>query len=60
MMGQGLFPRSHDPLADTFPEAEIRAKLQQMRALIARGAEVLPHHAEFLTGPRAAIAAETL
>jgi tryptophan halogenase len=49
MLGQGLDPRGYDPLADSFPEAEVRSKLQRMRALIRQGVNVLPSHAEFLS-----------
>jgi tryptophan halogenase len=50
MMGQGLHPRGYDPLADVMPEDEIRSKLQRMRTVIRQGVDVLPSHAEFLTG----------
>ncbi|WP_294332883.1 tryptophan halogenase family protein [uncultured Sphingomonas sp.] len=48
LLGQGMAPRGHDPLADSMPEAELRAALQRMRAVIGRGAEALPAHADFL------------
>lgn len=54
MVGQGLMPRGHDPLADGVDEGQVRAQLQRMRAVIRQGADTLPSHAEFLTGPRAA------
>jgi tryptophan halogenase len=52
MLGQGLYPRGYDPLADVIPEHEIRNKLQRMRSLIHRGVDILPSHAEFLSGAR--------
>ncbi|MDB6009064.1 MAG: tryptophan halogenase, partial [Gammaproteobacteria bacterium] len=52
MLGQGLYPRGHDPLAEATPEDEIRSKLQQMRALIRQGAAILPSHADFLSRAR--------
>jgi tryptophan halogenase len=55
MLGQGLQPRGYDPLADAIPEDEIRKQLRRMRELIQRGAAALPSHADFLSGPRAAV-----
>ncbi len=48
MFGQGMTPRGHDPLADVEPIADLRTKLDRMRAVIARGAATMPTHAQFL------------
>ena len=55
MLGQGLQPRGYDPLSDAIPEDELRSQLRRMRELIQRGAAALPSHADFLSGPRAAV-----
>jgi tryptophan 7-halogenase len=52
LLGQGLYPRGHDPLADSMPEAEVRGQLRRMRAVIRQGADTLPDHAEFLARSR--------
>lgn len=57
MLGQGLVPRGYDPLADAMDEDQVRAQLRRMRAVIAQGAAVMPSHADFLSGARAAQAA---
>jgi tryptophan halogenase len=54
MLGQGLTPRGYDLQAGNLPDADVREQLRRMSALIRRGAETLPTHAEFLSGPRAA------
>ncbi|WP_242182441.1 tryptophan halogenase family protein [Sphingomonas sp. CARO-RG-8B-R24-01] len=54
MLGQGLVPRGHDPLADAWPEAHVRAQLERMRTVIRQGVSVLPTHRDFLSGVRVA------
>ena len=54
MLGQGLVPRGHDPLADMLPEDHVRTQLQRMHAVLRQGSATLPSHADFLTGARAA------
>jgi tryptophan halogenase len=48
LLGQGMMPRGHDPLANAMPEEDLRLTLQRMRAVIGRGVEALPTHADFL------------
>jgi tryptophan 7-halogenase len=48
LLGQGMMPRAHDPLADIVPEEELRPALQRMRAVIGCGVEALPTHVAFL------------
>ncbi len=48
LLGQGMMPRGHDPLANAMPEGDLRLTLQRMRAVIGRGVEALPTHADFL------------
>ena len=46
--GQHLRPLDHHPLVDSLDEAQIAAYLQGVHELIARCAEVMPDHAEFI------------
>jgi tryptophan halogenase len=47
-LGQNIVPRRYHPLADQFPLDEVRARLERMRAVIARAAEAMPPHAAAL------------
>jgi tryptophan halogenase len=48
MLGQGIQPRRYDPLADVPPLAELQKKLAGIRAVIQRGAQAIPTHAQFI------------
>lgn len=48
MTGQGLYPRGVDPIAAAQPAEEMREKLDWMRAVIRRGAKVMPTHEQFI------------
>ena len=48
LLGQNVWPESHDPIADTLDEAKVAAAMAQMRAAYAEIAERLPGHEEFL------------
>ena len=48
MVGQGLMPRGHHPFADLLPEAEVQAYLHNIREVVARCAQHMPSHAEFI------------
>jgi len=48
MMGQGIEPRTYDPLAVVVSVAEAQAVLAGMRNVIARTAESMPGHAAFI------------
>jgi tryptophan halogenase len=48
MLGQGLWPEATDPVAGAMDEAEIRAKLARMRAVIERGVQAMPAHDDFI------------
>lgn len=50
-LGQGIVPQRYHPLADQIPLDALRARLDRMRALIAREAEAMPMHAEALHAP---------
>ena len=48
MNGQRLRPEGHDPLAATIPLDEARARLQQIRDVVAASAAHMPPHRDFL------------
>ena len=48
LMGQGLIPKSYDPLADAIDVATLDRVMANMRATVKRAAESLPTHAEFI------------
>ena len=55
MVGQGLEPRGYDPMADVMPVDELRTKLRDIHAVIARSAEVMPDHMAFIADNCAAV-----
>lgn len=48
MLGQGITPASHDPMADAMNEAQLSEFLGNVRALIERAVAGLPTHEQFL------------
>jgi len=48
MVGQGLEPRGHDPMADVMADDELRARMADIHAVIARSAQVMPDHMRFI------------
>jgi tryptophan halogenase len=46
--GQGIPPRGYDPLADAMPAEKLHALLPRIRAAIARGADAIPAHEDFI------------
>ncbi len=48
MLGQGLRPRAHDPIAAAMPAGEIAPQLAQMRDLVRRGVAAMPTHDQFI------------
>ncbi|MEI7037974.1 tryptophan halogenase family protein [Fulvimonas yonginensis] len=49
MLGQGVVPQGHHPLADTLPQAQLEAFLSHIRTLLGRAVAAMPGHAQFLT-----------
>jgi tryptophan 7-halogenase len=47
-IGQGIWPRRYDPLADILPMASVTGQLQRLRTSIRRTAEAMPAHADFI------------
>jgi tryptophan halogenase len=48
MVGQGLEPRGHDPMADIMSDDELRSRMANIHAVIARSAEAMPDHMRFI------------
>ena len=48
LMGQGVWPAAHDPLADTVPPNELAAILGGMRQVIAQTADRMPTHQQYI------------
>ncbi len=48
MLGQNIWPETHDPIADTLDEGKVAAAMAQMRAAYADVAGRLPVHEDFL------------
>jgi tryptophan halogenase len=48
MMGQGLIPEGHDPLADTLNTNETGAMLERMATIFDQTARAMPTHADFI------------
>lgn len=48
LLGQGLLPAAHDPLADLADRQQVAVSLKQMRAAIAHSVDALPSHGDFL------------
>ena len=48
MIGQGLQPRGHDPMADVMPLDELRARMLHIKSVIATSVETMPSHREYI------------
>ena len=48
LQGQGARARGWHPVADAMPEAQLRARLANVREVIARASDAMPDHAAFL------------
>ena len=48
MIGQGLEPTGHDPMADVMSDDDLRAKMDNIRGVIAKSAQVMPDHMTFI------------
>ena len=48
MHGQGITPRSHSPMADALPDAQLAEFMENVRALTRQAAGSLPTHEDFL------------
>ena len=57
MLGQGLRPRRHHPLADRRPREQVAAFVDDVRRVVRRCVDVMPLHADFIAALPAAGAA---
>ena len=48
MIGQGMTPKGYDPMADVMSVEELRARMAEIKSVIARSAEVMPGHLQFI------------
>ncbi|MFT4251932.1 MAG: tryptophan 7-halogenase, partial [Caulobacter sp.] len=48
LLGQGITPEEWDPLVDSLPDDQVMQRLTHLSALIARTAEAMPRHADFV------------
>ncbi|GAA0331646.1 tryptophan 7-halogenase [Sphingomonas oligophenolica] len=49
MLGQGVRPKSYDPLTESVPPLDLDRALRGMRVTVARAAEEMPPHARFIS-----------
>ncbi len=47
-VGQGILPQSYDPMADSMDPKLFRERMDEIRTVIARSAEVMPGHMAFI------------
>ncbi|MBU4433228.1 MAG: tryptophan 7-halogenase [Alphaproteobacteria bacterium] len=48
MVGQGLAPKGYDPMVDVMSNDALRRRMAEIKAVIARSAEVMPSHLDFI------------
>jgi tryptophan halogenase len=48
MVGQGITPKGYDPMVDVMAVDELRKRMADIKAVIAKSAEVMPGHFEFI------------
>ena len=48
MMGQGILPHGHDPMADQTPEPRMVEQLERIRAVIRSGVDAMPTHQQYI------------
>jgi tryptophan 7-halogenase len=48
MVGQGLIPRTFDPVAKILSEQETKARLDQIRGAVLNSADYMPRHVDFI------------
>lgn len=48
MLGQGLYPDSYHPIADSMPESELASFLGSIHAHVKRQVNQFPHHTDFI------------
>nr|WP_295112911.1 tryptophan halogenase family protein [uncultured Caulobacter sp.] len=48
LIGQGILPESWDPMADPMDDGLFRARMAEIKSVIAKSAEVMPGHMQFI------------
>jgi len=48
MVGQGLVPKGYDPMVDVMDVGELRKRMAEIKAVIAKSTELMPGHFEFI------------
>jgi tryptophan 7-halogenase len=48
LIGQGIMPEGHDPIADSIPPQELRGQMSALRMSLRRAVETLPGHRDFI------------
>jgi len=48
MVGQGLLPKGYDPMVDVMSNEELVRRMADIKSVIAKSAEVMPGHFEFI------------
>ena len=48
MLGQGIIPKSYDPIVSTLPQAELTESLESMRRAMLNAAGAMPSHQDFI------------
>jgi tryptophan halogenase len=60
LTGQGVKPRAYDPMVDVMSDDELRRRLASIRSSIAKSAELMPMHWDFIAQNCAAEPIETM
>ncbi|MCK5908369.1 MAG: tryptophan 7-halogenase [Caulobacter sp.] len=47
-IGQGIYPEGYDPMADCMDEGLFKSRMAEIKSVIARSAEVMPGHMDFI------------
>jgi tryptophan 7-halogenase len=47
-VGQGLIPRTYDPVANLISEEETKVRLDQIRGAVLNSADYMPRHTDFI------------
>jgi tryptophan halogenase len=54
-VGQGIMPEGYDPMADNMDAATFKARMAEIKSVIAKSAEVMPDHMRFIAENCAAL-----
>ena len=48
MVGQGIMPRTYDPLVDVMSEDDLRGRMAEIQSVITKSAEIMPDHFDYI------------